>query len=128
MASKISASDRERFAQARVQGRERSANASALLHARYDRRNDMILLEFRGGGRMMIPRGIVPGLEGVPRSSLQAIMVSPAGDALSWRSLDVDVYVPGLVERAFGARLFSGKGRRNGVSGTGRGSRRALRT
>ena len=35
------------------------------------------------------------------------VVVSPAGDALSWPSLDVDVYVPGLVDRAFGTRLFA---------------------
>jgi hypothetical protein len=56
---------------------------------------------------MTIPRQIVPGLDDVPASALGGISVSPAGDALSWPSLDVDVYVPGLVERAFGTRLFA---------------------
>jgi len=48
-------------------------------------------------------------------SALESISVSLAGDALSWPSLDVDVYVPGLVERAFGTRLFAGAtGQRGG--------------
>ena len=64
---------------------------------------------------MMIPRQIIPRLREAPASSLEPISISPAGDALSWPSLDVDVYVPGLVERAFGARLFaSATGRRGG--------------
>jgi hypothetical protein len=64
---------------------------------------------------MSIPRRLVPGLERASETKIQSIVVSPAGDALSWPSLDVDVYVPGLVERAFGARLFAAStGRRGG--------------
>jgi hypothetical protein len=64
---------------------------------------------------MAIPRRIIPGLERASRSNLEAILVSPAGDALSWPSLDMDVYVPGLVELAFGSRLFAAAtGRRGG--------------
>ena len=56
---------------------------------------------------MAIPRAMIPGLESASKSNLEAIEVSPAGDALLWPSLDVDVYIPGLVERAFGTRLFA---------------------
>ena len=64
---------------------------------------------------MTIPRNAVPGLQRASASHLESIVVSPAGDALSWPSLDVDVYVPGLVERAFGSRLFAAAtGRRGG--------------
>ena len=64
---------------------------------------------------MAIPRAMIPGLESASQSNLETVEVSPAGDALSWPSLDVDVYVPGLVERAFGTRLFAAAtGRRGG--------------
>jgi hypothetical protein len=64
---------------------------------------------------MAIPRAMIPGLESASKSNLEAIEVSPAGDALLWPSLDVEVYVPGLVERAFGNRLFAAAtGRRGG--------------
>ena len=63
---------------------------------------------------MTILRKIVPGLERASTSKLRSIVVSQR-DALSWPSLDVDVYVPGLVERAFGTRLFAAAtGRRGG--------------
>ena len=68
---------------------------------------DVIDLTFGGGGSMTIPRKIVPGLGRASASTMETIVVSAAGDALSWPSLDVDVYVPGLVERAFGSRLFA---------------------
>lgn len=108
----VTAKDRERFAGARLRGQARSGDASALVDARYDAQRDMIHLMFRGGGSMAIPRAIVPGLGGASAADLEAVAVSPAGDALSWRSLDANVYVPGLVERAFGTRLFAAAGRR----------------
>jgi hypothetical protein len=83
--------------------------------ARYDPDGDLIDLKFGGGGSMAIPRKIIPGLERATESQMESIIVSPAGDALSWPSLDVDVHVPGLVERAFGTRLFAAAtGRRGG--------------
>jgi len=64
---------------------------------------------------MAIPRKAVPGLESASKAKMETIVISPAGDALSWPSLDVDVYIPGLVERAFGSRLFAAAtGRRGG--------------
>ena len=63
--------------------------------------------------------------------ALQTITVSPAGDALSWPALDIDAYVPGLVERAFGTRLFApatgqrgGQGRSKSQGRTGPRERR----
>jgi hypothetical protein len=111
----LTASDRERFEAARARGKARAEEASAVVDARYDRVSDAVQLVFRGGGSMTIPRRFIPGLEGQPVSALDAISVSPAGDALLWTSLDADVYVPGLVERAFGHRLFAAaSGRRGG--------------
>jgi hypothetical protein len=86
-----------------------------VVDARYDSDADAIDLRFSGGGSMSIPRKIVPGLERAAKSKIESIVVSPAGDALSWPLLDLSVYVPGLVERAFGTRLFAAStGRRGG--------------
>ncbi len=114
-AANVTAKDRDRFARARARGEARAQDPSAVVEAHYDATRDAIDLRFRSGGSMTIPRQIVPGLDDVPASALGSISVSPAGDALSWPSLDVDVYVPGLVERAFGTRLFAGAtGQRGG--------------
>ena len=111
----ISAKKRERYAQARARGEARVAEPSSVLDARYDSAADAIELRFRGGGSMSIPRVMVPGLERASASNLEPVVLSPAGDALSWPSLDVDLYIPGLVERAFGTRLFAAStGRRGG--------------
>lgn len=103
----VTARDRERFARARAHGQARTQDPSGVVEALYDAEGDTVTLTFRGGGSMTIPRRVIPALDRAPTSALRSISVSPAGDALSWRSLDVDVFVPGLVERAFGARLFA---------------------
>ena len=112
---RVTAKDRDRFARARARGGTRVQDPSMVVAARYDPVRNVIELTFHGGGSMAIPRRIVPGLEKARASALETIRVSIAGDALSWPSLAVDVYVPGLVERAFGTRLFAAAtGRRGG--------------
>ena len=109
------ASDRERYPAARDRGQARAKDPSAVVDAHYDQASDAVWLVFRGGGSMTIPRRFIPGLEDQPTSALASVSVSPAGDALLWTSLDADVYVPGLVERAFGHKLFAAaSGRRGG--------------
>ena len=111
----IATTDRNRYERARARGKARLEDPSAVVDARYDTDADAIKMRFGSGGSMSIPRAIVPGLERASASKLESVLVSPAGDALSWPSLDVDVYVPGLVERAFGTRLFAAStGRRGG--------------
>ena len=115
MAKEPTAADRDRFKAARTRGEARAQDASALVEAHYDRKSDALRLIFRGGGSMTIPRHAIPGLERQPVAVLDAMTLSPAGDALLWPAIDADVYVPGLVERAFGTRLFAAAaGRRGG--------------
>ena len=111
----VTSRDRERYTRARARGQPHAEDRSGVVHAGYDAGRDVIDMTFGGGGSIAIPRKIVPGLERASASTMKTIVVSPAGDALSWPSLDVDVYVPGLVERAFGSRLFAAAtGRRGG--------------
>jgi hypothetical protein len=106
--------DRERFERARARGALRARDGSALVSARFNPRRDTLELEFRGGGSMVIPRDLVPGITRVPAAKLAAPVVAPAGDAVSWPDLDIDIYVPGLVARAFGTRVFAAAAGRQG--------------
>ena len=105
--TKLTAIDRARFRGGRARGEARRKDPSAIVEARYDRRSAAVILTFGSGASMTIPRGVIAGLEREPVSALEAVVLSLAGDALRWPLLDADVYVPGLVERAFGSRLFA---------------------
>lgn len=100
----ITAVDRRRYSRARARGCAEANSLSAVVNARYDRRRDCIELMFRGGVSLAIPRRMVSELETDSALKLQAIQVSPSGDALSWRALDADLSVSGLVDRAFSRR------------------------
>jgi len=114
-ANRITTEDRERYARARETGEREAHDPSAVTAARYIGRLDAIELEFVGGGMMTIPRHSIPEFADAPPSALSSLTVSPAGDALASRALDVDIYIPGLVEHVFGTRIFAAlSGRRGG--------------
>lgn len=102
--SRLTAADRQRFARARERGRKAAYAAAAVVKARYDKTDDAIELVFRGGTTLTVPRMRVQVLADVPESDLGTVTVSPAGDALSWRSADVDVDVRGLIRELFPGR------------------------
>ena len=91
----VSSSDRRRYAHARQQGKARLADRSMVLDARYDSVTDFIELKFTGSGSTSIPRSFVPGLARRSRSKMRSLAVSPAGDALSWPSLDIECMFQG---------------------------------
>src|ERR1700680_383057 len=93
--TEVTSKDRERYARARAQGQARGQHSSAVVSARYDETRDRVDLTFGGGGSMAIPRGMIPGLESASQSNLEAVEAPPAGDAVHWPSLDVDVFAPG---------------------------------
>src|SRR4029453_10155492 len=74
--TEISAKNRLRYARARTRGQERVEDSSAIDVARYDSDADAIVLAFKCGGSMSIPRVIVPGLERASASKLEGVIVS----------------------------------------------------
>src|SRR5437899_12764924 len=88
--------DRRRFAQARRRGRRNAMRATAVVDARYNATRDLLELRHRNGKVCVVPRRHVPELDGVPTAILEFVTVSPAGDAISWRELDVHMSARGL--------------------------------
>lgn len=104
--STVTSKDRRRYARARTLGEEASRKPSAVVDAGYDQKRDRIEVVFRCGMSVAIPRNIIPELENALTPDLTRIEISPAGDALSWPLLDVDLNVPGLLDRALNVRHF----------------------
>jgi hypothetical protein len=59
-----------------------------------------------GGCEFAFPTDLAEGLANMPRSKLATIQVSPNGLGLHWPLLDADLYVPSLIEGAFGSRRW----------------------
>jgi hypothetical protein len=73
---------------------------------RYDSRRGLIVITLEGGCEFSFPVSLAEGLADSPRSKLAKIKISPNGLGLHWPLLDADLYVPGLIEGAFGSRRW----------------------
>ena len=74
--------------------------------ARYDPASRRIVVTLRHGLELAIPVRLLQGLSDAPPASLARIEISPEGTGLHWPDLDVDLYVPGLIQGLFGTRRW----------------------
>jgi hypothetical protein len=65
--------------------------------ARYDRRSDTIDLTLRQGVTVRLPRLQIRELGQARPADLAKIEIQPGGDGISFRRINVDIYVPGLL-------------------------------
>jgi hypothetical protein len=85
--------------------------------ARYDPRRGLIVIALEGGCEFAFPAALAEGLADAPRSKLAKIKISPNGLGLHWPLLAADLYVPGLIEGAFGSgRWMQRIGKLGGLS------------
>jgi hypothetical protein len=85
------------------------------ISARYDRRHSKIVVGLDSGLELAFPSDLAEGLRNAKPADLSAIEISPTGLGLHFPKLDADLYIPGLLEGAFGspswmARVIGQKG------------------
>jgi hypothetical protein len=97
---------REQFKAANARGTAALARGPVARAARYDFRRGLIVVTLEGGCEFSFPTALSEGLMDAPRSKLAKIKVSPNGLGLHWPLLDADLYVPALIEGAFGSRRW----------------------
>jgi hypothetical protein len=87
------------------------------IKAHYEPVGDRIALYLSDGVNVSIPRKYLQGLEHAKRSELSDIELLGQGTGLHWPQLDVDHYVPGLLNLIFGTRRWMAElGQRGGAS------------
>jgi hypothetical protein len=97
---------REQFKAANARGAGAIARGPVARAARHDSRRGLIVITLEGGCEFSFPTVLTQGLADAPRSKLAKIKVSPNGLGLHWPLLDADLYVPALIEGAFGSRRW----------------------
>jgi hypothetical protein len=90
----------------------------SLRSVRYDVRTDSLRLSLSSGVRVSIPRAQIPPLADANREQLAAVYAGNGGATISQDDLDVDVFVPGLLDRLFGRTIRGNLGRRAGSVST----------
>ena len=87
------------------------------LSAVYLAAEDEFVLAMEGGARLHIPRASLQFLGSASAHDLAQVEVDFGGFGLHWEALDVDHYVPSLVEGIFGNRRWMSElGRKGGAS------------
>jgi hypothetical protein len=97
---------RAQFKAARKRGAAAVARGPVARAARYDARRALIVISLEGGCEFSFPTALADGLADAPRSRLAKIEISPNGLGLHWPQLDADLYIPTLIEGAFGSRRW----------------------
>lgn len=80
--------------------------AGHVVAARYDHGTARVVVELHNGVQLAVPSGQIEGLAQAAPEDLAEIEISPAGLGLSWPRLDVDLYLPALLQGVFGSRQW----------------------
>jgi hypothetical protein len=91
------------LAEARMQALRDAGHA---VSARYDRRAARIVVDLNTGVQFAVPARSIEGLAEAASDDLSQIDISPSGLGLAWPTLDVDVYVPALLQGVFGSKRW----------------------
>lgn len=111
----------EQIDAARAQARHFKAIDRRALRVDYEKKPDLLTLYLDDGVRVSIPRNRLQGLEKASPAQLAKVELLGSGTGIHWPLLDVDHYVPGLLNYVFGtSRWMAALGRRGGSAISGR--------
>jgi uncharacterized protein DUF2442 len=80
---------------------------------------DLLILKLSDGHRCVIPREDLQGLQSATKEQIADIEILGGGTGLHWPALDVDLYVPSLLQGIYGNRRWMAKiGQRGGLATT----------
>jgi hypothetical protein len=97
---------RDDFEVANQRAKNRREKFPAAVEARYDRRQDRIVICLSSGIELAFPRRRAQGLERARPSQLDRIEITPSGFGIHFPKLDADLYLPGLIEGFFGSKRW----------------------
>jgi hypothetical protein len=101
-----------------AQARKFAASDRRVVCAEYERNPDLVTLYLDAGVRASIPRTNLQGLREAKPAQVSKIEIRGRGGGLHWSLLDVDHYVPGLLNHVFGTSRWMAELCRRGGSVT----------
>ena len=96
----------DNFEMANQRAMELQANIPRVISAHYDRRSGHVVINLSSRLTLSFSPGDVQGLENAKPSQLDEIEISPSGFGIFFPTLDVDIYVPGLLEGILGTKKW----------------------
>jgi hypothetical protein len=98
---------RSEIERANVRGNERRRNSARAVAARFDKKEEKVVVELSTGLTISFHAQDAQGLEDARPADLKEIEISPSGFGLHFPCLDVDLYIPALLEGFFGSRRWA---------------------
>ena len=95
--------------------------------ASYNPDTGLVCIQLANGIVIGIPAVQVQGLETASIASLSAIRISPSGYGIHFPELDVDLYLPALIEGIFGTKAWMAERGRKGGQATSEAKKTAAR-
>lgn len=95
---------KSRLQRARAMGADIVKRGPVAVAARY--RAGMIFVELSSGVEIRFPVRLAQGLQNVAPKDLAEIQIEAQGLGLHWPRLDVDIYVPSLLQGVLGTRKW----------------------
>ena len=77
-----------------------------VIAASFRKRDDALVLVLKNGVEITIPRTLIQGLREADPTDVAKVEIEDFGSALHWEKLDLDHYVPGLIDGIFGTRKW----------------------
>jgi hypothetical protein len=74
--------------------------------AAYRAKDDVIAIKFLTGVELTVPRRLLQGLVDATPDQLAEVQIDNLQSGLHWESLDIDHYIPSMLEGIFGTRKW----------------------
>lgn len=104
---------------ARARAHELRSHIPQATGASYNPESGLVCVQLSNGFVIGFPAGHTQGLEAASTPALSLIHISPSGYGLHFPELDVDLYLPALLEGALGTkRWMTERGRKGGSAAT----------
>jgi hypothetical protein len=104
---------------ARTRAQERKTHVPQATGAAYNPDTGLVCIRLSNGIVIGLPAAQTQGLEAASTRDLSTIRISPSGYGIHFPELDVDLYLPALMEGIFGMKAWMAeRGRKGGQAAT----------
>lgn len=112
---------------ARTRAQELKAHVPQAASANFDPQTGLLNIQLSNGILIGLPTAQTQGLETASARKLSTIRISPSGYGIHFPRLDVDIYLPALLEGIFGTKAWMAERGRKGGQATTKAKKAAAR-
>lgn len=112
---------------ARTRAQDLKSHVPQATGATYNPDTDLVCIRLSNGIVIGLPAAQTQGLESAGTAALSVIRISPSGYGIHFPELDVDLYLPALMEGIFGTKAWMAERGRKGGQAASKAKKAAAR-